>query len=88
MVRLKDLPPEYAAHLLNLPISEYGPEPWAEAPDLKQARVAIVSTAGLHRADDAKFSGGASDYRLLPGDLDYFYTDDVPEEVRRFREAY
>lgn len=71
MVRLKDLPPEYAENLLNLPIQEYGPSPWATAPDLKQARVAIISTAGIHRASDAKFTGGDTDYRLLPGDLDY-----------------
>ncbi|MDP6273367.1 MAG: glycine/sarcosine/betaine reductase selenoprotein B family protein [Dehalococcoidia bacterium] len=71
MVRLKDLPAEYAAHLLSLPIADYGPSPWAEAPDLKQARVAIISTAGLHRESDAKFAGGADDYRLIPGDLDY-----------------
>ena len=33
--------------------------------------MAIISTAGLHRASDAKFVGGAADYRLLPGDLDF-----------------
>ncbi len=71
MVRLKDLSPEYAAHLLSLPISDYGPTPWADAPELKRARVAIISTAGIHRESDAKFAGGATDYRLIPGDLDY-----------------
>ena len=71
MVRLSDLSPEYAAHLLSLPIPEYGPATWAPGPDLKQARVAIISTAGLHRSDDAKFTGGSADYRLIPGDLDY-----------------
>jgi D-proline reductase (dithiol) PrdB len=71
MVRLTDLSPEYAEHLLSLPIQDYGPTPWATAPDLKDARVAIISTAGLHRASDAKFAGGATDYRLLPGDLDF-----------------
>ena len=71
MVRLADLPPEYAENLLNLPIQDYGPTPWAPAPDLKQARVAIISTAGIHRSSDAKFAGGATDYRLIPGDLDY-----------------
>lgn len=71
MVRLSDLSAEYAENLKNLPIQDYGPAPWATAPDLKQARVAIISTAGLHRASDAKFVGGAADYRLLPGDLDF-----------------
>ena len=71
MVRLKDLPKEYAEGLLNLPIPDYGPAPWTDAPDLKDARVAIISTAGIHRASDEKFAGGAADYRLIPGDLDF-----------------
>jgi D-proline reductase (dithiol) PrdB len=38
---------------------------------VRSARVAIVTTAGLHRASDPKFAGGSADYRLLPADLDY-----------------
>ncbi len=33
-------------------------------------RVAIVSTAGLHRRDDRNFHGGATDYRIIPADVD------------------
>ena len=50
---------------------EFGPTPWVPGPDLKAARIAIVSTAGLHRASDPKFAGGSADYRILPADLDY-----------------
>ena len=50
---------------------EFESAPWVTAPPLRDARVAIVSTAGLHRRDDRKFRGGASDYRLIPGDVDY-----------------
>jgi D-proline reductase (dithiol) PrdB len=71
MVRLSDLEPEYAAHLLNLDIPDYGPTPWAAAPPLKETRVAIISTAGLHRSHDAVFKGGSNDYRLIPGDIDF-----------------
>ncbi len=71
MVRLSDLPPEYAESLLKLALPEFESTPWTPAPDLKSARVAIISTAGLHRADDPKFAGGSADYRLLPSDLDY-----------------
>ena len=38
---------------------------------LASRRVAIVSTAGLHRRSDAPFALGAVDYRLLPGDVDF-----------------
>jgi D-proline reductase (dithiol) PrdB len=71
MVRLKDLPPEYTEGLRNLPMPEFGSTPWTPGPELTAARVAVVTTAGLHRASDPKFAGGSADYRLLPADLDY-----------------
>jgi D-proline reductase (dithiol) PrdB len=71
MVRLSDLPPDYAEGLRNQKMPEFGPTPWVHGPDLKTARIAIISTAGLHRASDPKFAGGSADYRILPGDLDY-----------------
>ena len=47
------------------------PAPWPNPPPLPTATVAIVSTAGLHRRDDAPFNFGAIHYRLLPGDVDF-----------------
>ncbi len=71
MVRLSDLPPPVAGFFANMPMPEFESTPWAEAPALSDARVAIVSTAGLHRRDDRLFRGGASDYRIIPSDVDY-----------------
>ena len=71
MVRLSDIPGPAAGFLGNLPMPEFDSTPWTDAPPLSEARVAIVSTAGLHRRDDRKFRGGASDYRLIPSDVDY-----------------
>ena len=34
------------------------------------AVVAIVSTAGVHRAGDRPFAFGSRDYRVIPGDTD------------------
>jgi D-proline reductase (dithiol) PrdB len=70
MVRLSHLPPHVAQGLLNLPLPELAGTPWTEAPPLAEARLVMVSTAGLHRRSDAKFVGGAADYRLIPGDVD------------------
>ena len=56
--------------MLALPLPEFESTPWAEAPTLSDARVAIVSTAGLHRRSDTRFRGGAGDYRIIPGDID------------------
>ena len=69
MVRLSDLPAPAAAFLGNMPMPEFDSTPWAPPPALADARVAIVSTAGLHRRDDRKFKGGASDYRIIPADV-------------------
>jgi D-proline reductase (dithiol) PrdB len=70
MARLSDLPPEAIAALDRLPLPTFDQTPWAQAPALREARVAIVSTAGLHRREDAVFQGGATDFRIIPGDLD------------------
>lgn len=32
--------------------------------------MAIISTAGLHRAEDSPFVAGAGDYRVIPDDAD------------------
>ena len=71
MVRLSDLPVDYADSLRRLEMPHFDSTPWVPGPDLKSARVAIVTTAGLHRASDPKFAGGSGDYRILPADLDY-----------------
>ncbi len=70
MVRLGDLDPAFAQHLRELPLPVFEGTPSASGPPLRESRVALVSTAGLHRRADAVFSAGASDYRLIPGDLD------------------
>ncbi len=71
MVRLSDIPGPAGAFLGNMPMPEFETTPWVTAPPLRDARVAIISTAGLHRRDDRKFRGGANDYRLIPSDVDY-----------------
>ena len=45
-------------------------QPWVEGPPLARRRVAIVSTAGLHRRGDRPFTFDAGDgYRIIPGDV-------------------
>lgn len=71
MVRMTDLPGEVAAAILALPLPAFESTPWTVAKPPGNARVAIVTTAGLHRASDEKFVGGASDYRPIPANVDY-----------------
>ena len=48
----------------------YETTPWVEAIKLKDSKIAIISTAGLHRSEDAPFVPGAGDYRVIPDDED------------------
>ena len=70
MPRLSELPPAAATQLDELPLPPFEGTPWVQPPALSAARVAIVSTAGLHRAGDPVFQGGATDYRIIPAAID------------------
>ena len=37
---------------------------------IRGAKVALISTAGIHRSSDARFQDGETDYRIIPGDVD------------------
>jgi len=69
--RIADLPEPVQQGFLRLPLPEFESTPWQTPPPLNESRIAIISTAGLHRHEDRTFAGGATDYRILPGDLDY-----------------
>jgi len=66
MARLNDLPEPMYSHLADLPCPSFERTPWASGPKLSERRVAIISTAGLHRRDDRPFAGMDGDYRIIP----------------------
>jgi D-proline reductase (dithiol) PrdB len=71
MARLSELPESLRKHLLHLATQEMPSveDPaFVSGPPLDRRRVALVSTAGLHRRDDRPFGMGAADYRVIPGD--------------------
>ncbi len=69
MVRLNQMPEPSRSHLAALPCPSYPDRPWVEGPPLPQRRLALVSTAGLHRRQDPPFSGLTGDYRVIPGEV-------------------
>jgi len=72
MARLADLPDWEREHLLELckEAPRFDTQPWAGGPPLERRRVALISTAGLHRRGDRPFTGdaGATEYRIIPAD--------------------
>jgi D-proline reductase (dithiol) PrdB len=74
MARLEDLPAWERDHLLHLrdQAPRLAGRPWVGGPPVRQRRVALISTAGLHTRDDRPFGGGAAatEYRVIPADTD------------------
>ena len=66
MVRLSDLPPADAQHLLSKDCPRFETEPFVAGPPLAERRVAIVTTAGLHLAGQATFELRDTSYRVIP----------------------
>lgn len=77
MVRLSELSEDIRMSLLNIECPVFGGRPWVEGPPVAERRVAIISTAGLHRRGDRLFTITAGstgsvpgDYRVIPGDTE------------------
>jgi D-proline reductase (dithiol) PrdB len=69
MVRLTDLPDVDARHLLAKECPPFDSEPWVTGPPLRERRIAIVTSAGLHRRGDQSFDIQDTGYRVIPGNL-------------------
>ena len=76
MARLDHVHPAMRAALLAMACPTFDTQPWVTGPALPHRRVALISTAGLHRRDDRPFavtSGNAraiaGDYRVIPHDI-------------------
>ena len=69
MVRLSDLDPGSAQHLLDKECPPFETSPFVTGPPLAERRVAIVTSAGLHRRDDRNFSLRDLSFRVIPGEI-------------------
>jgi D-proline reductase (dithiol) PrdB len=69
MPRLDRLPEPNRKTLLGMPIQAHETAPFRRlAKPLAACRVALVTTAGLHRRDDRPFTPGEQTYRVIPSD--------------------
>ena len=66
MVRLDKYSKEERSHLLGLPCPSFETTAFVTGPPLAERRIALISTAGLHRSGDRPFTVGEADYRLIP----------------------
>jgi len=73
MVRLADLSDSEREHMLEkIPVMpSFGISPWVTGGPLSKRRVALITTAGIHRRGDRPFGHGdaRNDYRLIPNDI-------------------
>ncbi len=67
MVRLSDIPAVEAEHLISKACDPFDTRPWVAGPPLSERRVAIVTSAGLHRVGDPAFATIDLSYRVIPG---------------------
>ena len=71
MVRLADLPDWERKHLLDkVPtLPRFERTPWVDGKPVRERRLALVTTAGLHLRSDRAFAHEShNDYRVIPGD--------------------
>jgi D-proline reductase (dithiol) PrdB len=69
-MRLEDMSEEERKMLLSFKCPSFEDQPWVSGPPLKERRVAIVTTAGLHGRQDRPFLMDPDDYyRVIPGDV-------------------
>jgi len=75
LVRLNDLSKEEQEFHKSVPCPVFNETPWVKAKTLKDSKIAIISTAGIHQSGDMPFMGKEGDYyRILPNDI---ATDDI-----------
>ncbi len=69
LVRLADMVDIEREHILGKDCEPFDTQPWVEGPPLSQRRVALITSAGLHRTSDKAFSLVDLSYRVIPGNV-------------------
>ena len=88
MVRWADIPAGLIENFNRRQFKPFGNAQWVTAPRLTDARVAVITTAAIHRADDRPFAGHEGDYRIIPGDIDYADLNMTHSSINFDRSAY
>ena len=70
MVFMTDMPSATYDRIVNQELPEFGETKCVAGPPISDRRIAIVTTAGLHRRQDKPFALGVGEYRVIPDDTD------------------
>ena len=70
MVFMKDMPEAAYDRIINQELPEFDETDCVAGPPLGERRIAIVTTAGLHRREDKPFTMGVGEYRIIPDGTD------------------
>jgi len=69
MVDTSKLPEVERRHLLGKELKPFATAPFVKGPPLSERRIAIITTAGLHRMEDDRFNLVDVSYRVLPSEV-------------------
>lgn len=69
MARLEDIPQPTRDAVAGLPIAEPVTAPWVSPRPLTESRIAILTSAALHRREEMPFPAGTAEFRELPSTL-------------------
>lgn len=68
MARLADLPDYEVEHLLGKAVPRFPSNPFVRGGPVSERRIALITSAGIHRRADDAFQLRDAGYRLIPGD--------------------
>lgn len=66
MARMQDIPQPTRDAIAALAITEPDTAPWVTARPLAESRIAILTSAALHRGAEMPFAAGTAEFRDLP----------------------
>ncbi|MFP6711484.1 MAG: glycine/sarcosine/betaine reductase selenoprotein B family protein [Rhodospirillales bacterium] len=68
MVKVDEFPDGVREEFLNRDMPKFEDTPLLEGSPLAERRIALISTAGLHRRGDRAFTEQSGDFRIIPRD--------------------
>ena len=69
MVRIDEWPEEFQDAYMKREMPKFDEHPYVTGKPLSQRRLALVTTAGLHRRGDRPFTEQSGDFRIIPSDI-------------------